>query len=141
MSIAGHVSLAMLSRNFHARMEAKRWALDEIAARWRAAEEKRRQSWTETINSPVRPDVSQLRAKVPPEEFHNLPDDLARATIEREMNHGDKKSPIPRLAMILISTSLRLDFPVTQEFCNRRANAQVWIDVVCRQVRRVMGPG
>jgi hypothetical protein len=42
MSIAGHVSRAMLSRCSHVRMEAKRRALDEIAARQRAAEEKRR---------------------------------------------------------------------------------------------------
>ena len=42
MSIAGHVSRAMLSRYSHVRMEAKRRALDEIAARQRAADEKRR---------------------------------------------------------------------------------------------------
>jgi hypothetical protein len=36
MSIAGHVSRAMLSRYSHVRMEAKRRALDEIAARQRA---------------------------------------------------------------------------------------------------------
>ena len=35
MSIAGHVSRAMLSRYSHVRMEAKRRALDEIAAPWR----------------------------------------------------------------------------------------------------------
>jgi hypothetical protein len=40
MSIAGHVSRAMLSRYSHVRMEAKRRALDEIAARRRAADEK-----------------------------------------------------------------------------------------------------
>jgi integrase len=43
MSIAGHVSRAMLSRYSHVRMEAKRRALDEIAARQRAADEKRKQ--------------------------------------------------------------------------------------------------
>jgi len=43
MSIAGHVSRAMLSRYSHVRMEAKRRALDEIAARQRAADEKRQQ--------------------------------------------------------------------------------------------------
>jgi integrase len=43
MSIAGHVSRAMLSRYSHVRMEAKRRALDEIAARQRAADEKREQ--------------------------------------------------------------------------------------------------
>jgi hypothetical protein len=41
MSIAGHVSRAMLSRYSHVRMEAKRRALDEIAARQRTADEKR----------------------------------------------------------------------------------------------------
>jgi hypothetical protein len=41
MSIAGHVSRAKLSRYSHVRMEAKRRALDEIAARQRAADEKR----------------------------------------------------------------------------------------------------
>src|SRR6476661_7606329 len=41
MSIAGHVSRAMLSRYSHVRMEAKRRALDEIAARQRAADDKR----------------------------------------------------------------------------------------------------
>jgi len=40
MSIAGHVSRAMLSRYYHVRMEAKRRALDEIAARQRAADER-----------------------------------------------------------------------------------------------------
>lgn len=44
MSIAGHVSRAMLSRYSHVRMEAKRRALDEIAARQRAADEKRKKS-------------------------------------------------------------------------------------------------
>ena len=39
MSIAGHVSRATLSRYSHGRMEAKRRALDEIAARQRAADE------------------------------------------------------------------------------------------------------
>jgi integrase len=44
MSIAGHVSRAMLSRYSHVRMEAKRRALDEIAARQRAADEKRKEA-------------------------------------------------------------------------------------------------
>jgi hypothetical protein len=43
MSIAGHVSRAMLSRYSHVRMEAKRRALDEIATRQRPADEKRQQ--------------------------------------------------------------------------------------------------
>ena len=42
MSIAGHVSRAMLSRYSHIRMEAKRRALDEIATRQGAADEKRK---------------------------------------------------------------------------------------------------
>ena len=42
-SIAGHVSRAMLSRYSHVRMEAKRRALDKIAARQRLADEKRNQ--------------------------------------------------------------------------------------------------
>ena len=42
MSIEVHVSRAMLSRYSHVRMEAKRRALDEIAARQRAADEKRK---------------------------------------------------------------------------------------------------
>jgi integrase len=42
MSIAGHVSRAMLSRYSHVRMEAKRKALDEIAARQRTADETRK---------------------------------------------------------------------------------------------------
>jgi hypothetical protein len=42
MSTAGHVSLAMLSRHSHVLMEAKRRALDEIAARQNTADEKRK---------------------------------------------------------------------------------------------------
>jgi hypothetical protein len=41
MSIAGHVSRAMLSRYSHVRMEAKQGALDELAVRQCAADEKR----------------------------------------------------------------------------------------------------
>jgi hypothetical protein len=40
VNITGHVSRALLSRYSHVRMEAKRRALEEIAARQRAAEEK-----------------------------------------------------------------------------------------------------
>jgi hypothetical protein len=43
MSIAGHVSGAMLSRSSHVRMEAKRRALDEIDTRQRAADQKRKE--------------------------------------------------------------------------------------------------
>jgi hypothetical protein len=42
VSIAEHVSRAMLSRYSHVRMEAKRRALDEIATRQRAADENRK---------------------------------------------------------------------------------------------------
>jgi hypothetical protein len=42
MSIPGHVSRSMLSRYSHVRMEAKPRALDEIAARQRAADGKRK---------------------------------------------------------------------------------------------------
>jgi hypothetical protein len=44
MSIAGHVSRAMLSRYSHVRMEAKRRVLDEIAGRQRTADEKRQKA-------------------------------------------------------------------------------------------------
>jgi uncharacterized protein VirK/YbjX len=44
MSIAGHVSRPPLSRYSHVRMEAKRHALDEIAARQRAADTKRQEA-------------------------------------------------------------------------------------------------
>ena len=43
VSIAGHVSRAMLSRYSHVGMEAKRRALDEIAARQCATDEKRKE--------------------------------------------------------------------------------------------------
>jgi hypothetical protein len=43
LSITGHVSRAMLSRYSHVLMEAKRRALDEIATRQRAADEKRKE--------------------------------------------------------------------------------------------------
>jgi hypothetical protein len=42
-SIAGRVARAMLSRYTHVRVEAKRRALDEIAERQCAAEEKRKE--------------------------------------------------------------------------------------------------
>ena len=42
LRIACHVSRAMLSRYSHVQMEAKRRALDEIAARQYPADEKRR---------------------------------------------------------------------------------------------------
>ena len=59
MSIAGHVSRAMLSRYSHVRMEAKRHALDEIAARQRAADEKRRAEVEQREQAPA---VSQAQA-------------------------------------------------------------------------------
>ena len=43
VSIAGHVSRAMLSRYSHVRMEAKRRALDGIAAHQRTTDEKRKE--------------------------------------------------------------------------------------------------
>jgi hypothetical protein len=42
MTTTGHISRVMLSRYSHVRMEAKRRVLDEIAARQRAADEKRK---------------------------------------------------------------------------------------------------
>ena len=56
MSIAGHVSRAMLSRYSHVRWKRKRRALDEIAARQCAADEKRREEAeqrTQVAPSPV----------------------------------------------------------------------------------------
>lgn len=53
MSIAGHVSRAMLSRYSHVRMEAKRRALEEIAARQRAADEKRRKHRDQQVSADV----------------------------------------------------------------------------------------
>jgi integrase len=53
MSIAGHVSRAMLSRYSHVRMEAKRRALDEIATRQRAADQKRKEEADRQQQSPV----------------------------------------------------------------------------------------
>jgi hypothetical protein len=44
MSIAGHVSRAMLSRYSHVRMEAKRRALDGIAENQRTADAKRHEA-------------------------------------------------------------------------------------------------
>jgi integrase len=44
MAIAGHVSRAMLKRYSHIRLEAKRRALEEIARRQHASEEKQRQT-------------------------------------------------------------------------------------------------
>jgi hypothetical protein len=53
MSIAGHVSRAMLSRYSHVRMEAKRRALDEIAARQCAADEKRKEEVEQREQAPT----------------------------------------------------------------------------------------
>ncbi len=53
MGIAGHVSRAMLSRYSHVRTEAKRRALDEIAARQRLADEKRRDEAAQMTESPA----------------------------------------------------------------------------------------
>jgi integrase len=59
MSIAGHVSRAMVSRYSHVRMEAKRRALDEIAARQRAADDRRK---AEAARREQAATVSQLEA-------------------------------------------------------------------------------
>jgi hypothetical protein len=53
MSIAGHVSRAMLERYSHVRMEAKRRALDEIAERQNAAERGRGCLRERSIQIPV----------------------------------------------------------------------------------------
>ena len=53
MSIAGHVSRAMLSRYSHVRMEAKRRALDEIAALQRASDEKRQQELERLLQTAI----------------------------------------------------------------------------------------
>ena len=60
MSIAGHVSRAMLSRYSHVRMEAKRRALDEIATRQRAADEKRNIQGEQRQTTPELPQAPQL---------------------------------------------------------------------------------
>ena len=59
MSIAGHVSRAMLSRYSHVRMEAKRRALDEIATRQSAADKKRQQELEQQRQAAVVPAVVQ----------------------------------------------------------------------------------
>jgi hypothetical protein len=57
MSIVGHVSRDMLSRYAHIRMEAKRRALDEIAARQSTADEKRQQAIDQQQAAMVAPPV------------------------------------------------------------------------------------
>jgi integrase len=59
MSIAGHVSRAMLSRYSHVRMEAKRRALDEIATRQKAADEKHQKEAKRLEQAPI---LTQLEA-------------------------------------------------------------------------------
>ena len=61
MSIAGHVSRAMLSHYSHVRMEAKRRALDEIAARQRTADAKRKQAIEVANSSPAVPHSTVLQ--------------------------------------------------------------------------------
>jgi len=53
MSIAGHVSRAMLSLYSHIRMEAKRRALDEVHARQSAADEKQSKQPDLPLDSPA----------------------------------------------------------------------------------------
>jgi integrase len=57
MSIAGHVSRAMLSRYSHVRMEAKRRALDEIATRQLTADQKRKEEAQRQLESIVPPEA------------------------------------------------------------------------------------
>jgi integrase len=61
MSIAGHVSRAMLSRYSHVRTEAKRRALDEIATRQKTTDEKRKQTSEPLVveHSPPRTALAQ----------------------------------------------------------------------------------
>jgi hypothetical protein len=61
MSIAGHVSRAMPSRYSHVRMEAKRRALDEIAARQRAAGQKRQKEAEQRRQAAVFPQSAVLQ--------------------------------------------------------------------------------
>ena len=61
MSIAGHVSRAMLSRYSHVRMEANRRALDEIAARQRAADEKCREEVERQQQDEVVPPIGAVQ--------------------------------------------------------------------------------
>ena len=56
----GHVSGAMLSRYSHVRMEAKRRALDEIATRQNAADEKRKED-AKRVEQKVVPDSLVLQ--------------------------------------------------------------------------------
>src|SRR5439155_8484793 len=55
MSIAGHVWRGMLWRYSHVRMEAKRRALDEMAARQGAGDEKRQQEIARTRQAEIVP--------------------------------------------------------------------------------------
>ena len=59
MSIARPVSRGMLSRYSHVRMEAKRRALDEIATRQNAADEKRKEE-TERLRQAAIPRESVI---------------------------------------------------------------------------------
>ena len=61
MSIAGHVSRAMPSRYSHVRMEAKRRALDEIAARQRAADGKRKEDAERREQAVVVPQLAAIQ--------------------------------------------------------------------------------
>jgi integrase len=60
MSIAGHVSRAMLSRYSHVRMEAKRRALDGIATRQREADERRKEEAERQARSSSGPALSPV---------------------------------------------------------------------------------
>ena len=61
MSIAGHVPRAMMSRYSHVRMEAKRRALDEIAARQGAADEKRKKEAERQQQATMAPEAALVQ--------------------------------------------------------------------------------
>ena len=95
MSIAGHVSRAMLSRYSHVRMEAKRRALDEIAARQGAADERRKteadrreqdggdDGWLQRIVDTFHPNPTELEhALAETERIHQREHDDAMREIE-----------------------------------------------------------
>ena len=93
MSIAGHVSRAMLSRYSHVRMEAKRRALDEIAARQRAADEKRREDAEQQ-----HPNVPHL----PPTNSDSVIPDCDRATAQIAQ-HTSRNNTLTRTGCIRCS--------------------------------------
>jgi hypothetical protein len=71
MSIAGHVSRAMPSRYSHVRMEAKRRALDEIAARQRVADAKRQQETERQQQTLIEDECAAIQQSRPSTVFTN----------------------------------------------------------------------